>query len=381
MRIVIAPDSFKESATAAEAAEAIARGVRRVLPSAELVTVPMADGGEGTVDALVAATGGEYVELEVTGPYGEPVTAAYGLLDGGQTGVIEMAAASGLALVPLDRRDPRTATTRGTGELIGDALERGVERIIVGLGGSATNDAGAGMAQALGYRLTDDEGRDLEAGGAALRRLARIDAAGRHPRIGECEVLVACDVSNPLCGPGGASHVYGPQKGATPEMAKELDAALLHFGETVESQLGTAILDLPGGGAAGGLGAGLAAFLGAELRPGFGIVAEACGLREQIQDAYLAITGEGRLDVQTAQGKTPLGVAEMAAECSVPTIAIAGSLGEGYRTLYEMGIEAAFSLCNGPMGLDEALSNVLDLLTDTAEAAMRMWLCGRRSDA
>jgi glycerate kinase len=378
MRIVIAPDSFKECAPAGVVAQAIARGVRRAMPEAEVVTVPMADGGEGTVDALVSATGGTLVEREVTGPLGEPVRAAYGILGNGSTAVIEMAAASGLELVPVNRRDPRIATTRGTGELIRDALDHGVGRIIVGIGGSATNDAGAGMAQALGYRLLDADGKELEPGGSALARLDHIDGAERRRGLDTCQVLVACDVSNPLCGPNGASLVYGPQKGATPEVAAELDAALRHFGGVVEAQLGVRVYDVPGAGAAGGLGAGLIAFANGVPRPGVEIVAEACGLRERIAGADLVITGEGRLDGQSAQGKTPVGVARIATECGVPVIAVAGALGPGYEAVYDRGIDAAFSICKGPMSIEFAMNHVEELLEAAAEAIARTWLRARR---
>jgi glycerate kinase len=379
MRIVIAPDSFKESASAPAVAAALARGVRRAVPDAEIDLVPMADGGEGTVEALVAATGGRSVEVTVTAPLGEPVRATYGLLGDGQTAVIEMAAASGLPLVPQDRRNPLIATTFGTGELVRHALDQGARRIILGIGGSATNDSGAGMAQALGVSLRDAAGRELERGGAALARLASVDMGGRDLRLKECEILVACDVTNPLCGPRGASRVYGPQKGATPAMVEELDAALRHCAGVLREQLGVDVLDLPGAGAAGGLGAGLVAFAGGQLRRGVEIVAEACGLAERVRGADLVLTGEGRLDQQSVHGKTPVGVAAVAAAQGVPVIAIAGSLGEGYEACHAAGIAAAFSICRGPMTLTEAMANAEALLATTAEEAMRAWLAGRGS--
>jgi len=379
MRIVIAPDSFKECATAPEVAEAIGSGVRRVVPEAELALVPMADGGEGTVDALVAATGGVTVDVEVTGPLGGRVRSRYGILGDCQTAVIEMAAAAGLALVPPELRNPGLATTYGTGELVRDALDRGLEKIIVGIGGSATNDGGAGMAQALGYSLTDESGAELPPGGLALSRLAHIDTAGRHPALDSCEVVVACDVANPLCGPTGASHVYGPQKGATPSVVRKLDDALRRYAETVARELGTPILDLPGSGAAGGLGGGLVAFAGARLRPGVEIVAEAAGLEGKLDGAELVITGEGTLDGQSAHGKTPVGVARIAIEHGVPVIALAGRLGEGYRQVYDIGIDAAFSIAPGPIDIEESVAEVLPLLADTAETVMRVWqAAGRR---
>ena len=356
-----------------EVAESIAEGWRRVAPGDELCLVPMADGGEGTVDALIAGTHGERVSVTVTGPLGDPVTAVYGLLGDQTTAVIEMAAASGLALAPPDRRDPRIATTYGTGELMRHALERGATRIIIGIGGSATNDAGAGMAQALGYSLTDAKGEELTRGGAALAHLHRIDAASAHPGLAACEVLVACDVTNPLCGERGASRVYGPQKGATPEAVEVLDAALQHFGAEIERQLGVAVMELPGGGAAGGLGAGLAAFARGSLRPGVNLVAQACGLDALTRDADLVITGEGKLDSQSANGKTPVGVARIAKRYGKPVVAIAGSLGAGYASLGEHGIDAAFSICSYPMPLNEAMTRARELLADAAESIARLW--------
>ncbi|MDQ1256702.1 MAG: glycerate 2-kinase, partial [Candidatus Hydrogenedentes bacterium] len=369
---------FKECASAGQVAEAVAMGVRRAAPDAEVVCVPMADGGEGTVDALVMATSGTLVERRVMGPMGESVLAAYGILGDGGTAVIEMAAASGLALVSPTERDPRTATTRGTGELMRDALDRGVCRMILGIGGSATNDGGAGMAQALGYSLRDARGEELGPGGAALADLAVIDDTRRHPGLAACEVLVACDVDNPLCGPTGASLIYGPQKGATPPVACALDEALRYFGETVEAQLGKAILDLPGSGAAGGLGGGLVAFCGAKLVSGVELVAEACGLARHVAGADLVITGEGALDRQTASGKTPVGVARVAKAYGVPVVALAGKLGADYRVVYDHGIDAAFSVVPGPETLDYAVEHALAYLADTAEAVMRLWLMARR---
>ena len=378
MRIVVAPDSFKECATAVEVADAIAAGIRRIVPDAEIVCVPMADGGEGTVAALVAATEGETVAVEVTDPMGDSVESVYGILGDGRTAVIEMAAASGLALVPPARRDPGIATTYGTGELMRHALDRGIDRIIVGIGGSATVDGGAGMAQALGYSLTDGNGVELERGGLALSRLAKIDCTGKHPALDACDVLVACDVANPLCGPKGASRVYGPQKGADPATVRELDAALHHFAEVVAEQLGKSILDVPGSGAAGGLGGGLMAFAGAQLRPGVELVAEATGLAAKTYRADLVITGEGTLDGQTAEGKTPLGVARIATAQGVPVVAIAGTLGEGYRQLYDHGIAAAFSIAPGPIERSAAFRQVRTLVADTAETVVRTWqiACG-----
>jgi glycerate kinase len=372
MRIAIAPDSFKECASAARVAEAIAAGVRRAVPDAELDLIPVADGGEGTVEALVKATGGQIVELRATGPLGTPLDAFYGILGDGKTAVIETAAASGLHRVPRDQRDPRITTTRGTGELIRHALDAGYRRIVVALGGSATNDCGAGMAQALGYSLRDAEGAELPAGGSALVHLSVVDPSRAHPALKQSEIVAACDVDNPLCGPRGASRVYGPQKGATPLSVEELDAALMHAGEIIERDLGVSVLNVPGAGAAGGLGAGVLAFLGGELRRGIGIVAEATRLEERLARADLVITGEGGLDAQTAHGKTPVGVARLAKRHGVPVVALAGRLGSGYEAVYEHGIDAAFAIGSEPMPLSEAMERVDELLSNTAEAVARL---------
>lgn len=373
MRIVIAPDGFKECCTAVAAAAALAEGWRRVYPDADLRLVPMADGGEGTVEALVTSTGGKRVTIRVCGPMGEPVDAAYGILGGGETAVIEMSAASGLALVPPERRDPAAATTRGTGELMRHALDSGVRRIIVGIGGSATNDGGAGMAQALGCRLLDAAGQELPPGGEHLIHLAHIDVSARHPKLADCEVVVACDVDNPLCGPGGASYVYGPQKGADGVLIAALDAALRRYGEVIEAELGVPVLNVPGAGAAGGLGAGLLAFAHGRLRPGVEVVAAACGLARHLEGADLVITAEGRLDRQSVHGKTPVGVARFAKAHGVPVLAVAGALGAGYHAVYACGVDAACSICPGPIPLAEAIRECDNHLRDTAETLARLW--------
>lgn len=378
MKIAIAPDSFKECLTADEVAGAIEEGVRRALPDCVTVCVPMADGGEGTVDALIAATNGRIVELTGTGPMGTPVATRYGLLGDGESAVIEMAAVSGLPLVRTEERDPRSATTYGTGELLCDALNRGASRIIIGLGGSATNDGGAGAAQALGVSLRDAAGRELPWGGAALARLATIDLSRRHPRLNQCVLEAACDVDNPLCGPTGASRVYGPQKGAGPTVVEELDAALRHFGDVIEEQLGVPVLDVPGAGAAGGLGAGLVAFAGGVLRPGVDIVADACKLTSRIAGAELVITGEGRIDAQTPHGKTPAGVAKAARQLGIPVVAIAGSLGPGYDAVHDCGIREVISIQSGTMSLAEAMARAPELLAAAAERVARAWADTRR---
>jgi len=327
MRVVIAPNAFKGSLSALDAAEAIAEGVRVAAPDADLVLVPIADGGDGTVDALVAATHGERRTLQVRGPLGDPVDAGYGVIDTGSTAVIEMAKAAGLALVPPAKRDPRITTTYGVGELLQRAYDEGARHFIVGIGGSATNDGGAGMAQALGYHLLDENGHELPPGGLALKRLARIHVGGVHANWKEAGVDVACDVTNRLTGPSGASAVYGPQKGATPEIVAELDIALKHFAEIIRRDLGVDVDQLPGAGAAGGLGAGLVAFTGARLRPGAEMVMEALRLDERLAGAGLVITGEGRIDSQTARfGKGPAAVARHARQAGIPVVAIGGSI-------------------------------------------------------
>lgn len=357
MKIVVAPDSFKESMTALEAAAACERGIQRAIPDAAVVKVPMADGGEGTVQSLVDATGGKLHTREVTGPLGNKVTAVFGMLGDGNTAVIEMAEASGLHLVPRDQRDPLRATTRGTGELMQAALDAGAEHVIIGLGGSATNDGGAGMAAALGVEFLDAKGQHLKDGALALKKLSEVKAEGVDPRWQHVQVEVACDVENPLTGENGASYVFGPQKGADDEMVIQLDEILTHYAAKVEQTVGKSIKQLPGAGAAGGLGAGLVAFLQAELKSGITIVKEATGLADHIKDADLVITGEGKIDGQTIYGKTPIGVARTAKQFGVPVIAIAGNVGEGSEAVYDHGIDAVFSIMPGVMDLSEALIN------------------------
>ena len=376
MRIVVAPQSLKGSLTAAEAGHAIAQGVEAVYPEAEIDIVPVADGGEGTVQALVDATGGMMVEQTVTGPLGEPVVAFFGLLGDGHTAAIEMAACAGLPLVPPERRDPLITTTFGVGELILAALEYGCSHFIIGIGGSATNDGGAGMAQALGVSLLTDEGKEIAQGGAALATLARISTEMMDVRLQTCTVDVACDVTNPLCGPMGASAVYGPQKGATPEMVVQLDAALEHYAQIIESDLGLAVRDVAGAGAAGGLGAGLLAFLHARLRPGAQIVMEAVQLEDRMRMADLVITAEGQLDSQTAYGKSVGAVAALAKRYALPVLAVAGGLGENYQDIYKLGVDAMAVLPSGPMTLEYAMEHAASLIRDTTERALRMLRLG-----
>src|SRR5512137_1242855 len=377
MRVVVAPDSYKGSLSALQVAEAMERGVKAVFPDAEVRKVPIADGGEGTVEALVAATHGTVRHAEVRGPLGEAVRAAWGVLGDGETAVIEMAAASGLPLVPRDRRDPRITTTHGTGELIRAALDAGLRRVIVGIGGSATNDGGTGMARALGVRLLDAAGADLPEGGAALARLARIDVRHLDPRLADARVIVACDVDNPLTGPRGASAVYGPQKGASPEMVAELDAALRRFAEVAREATGRDVASQPGAGAAGGLGAGLLFFTPARLRPGVEIVLETTHFDEVVRGADLVLTGEGRTDAQTAMGKAPVGVAAAARRHGVPVVCLSGGLGEGADEVLAHGIDALAAVSPGPMPLEEAMARGEALIEAAAARLCRLIAVGR----
>lgn len=374
MKIVIAPDSFKESLSALEAANAIERGFKLVFPNARYNKMPMADGGEGTVQSLVDATNGKIEERIVTGPLGEPVKAFFGLIGDGKTAVIEMAAASGLHLVPAENRNPLVTSTKGTGELISAALDFGVNHIIIGLGGSATNDGGAGMVQALGIRLLDELGNDIGFGGGALSQIVTIDLAGLDDRLKDVQIEVACDVDNPLTGPRGASAIFGPQKGATPEMIDLLDKNLSHFADVAERVLGKSFRDIEGVGAAGGLGASLLAFLNGDLKRGIQIVLDAVNFEEVVKDADLVITGEGRIDSQTIYGKTPIGVAKAAKKYGVPVIGLAGSLSEDSDVVYEHGIDALFSIVPGIVKLPDAFEHAAHYMERTARniaASMR----------
>ena len=362
MRIVIAPDSYKGSVSAVDVAQAMERGVLKIFPDAEVHKIPIADGGEGTVEALVAATDGQVRQCEVTGPLGERIVANWGVLGDGVTAVVEMASASGLPLVAPEKRNPRTATTYGTGELMRAILDAGLRKIIIGIGGSATNDGGTGMARALGVRFVDAMGQELPDGGAALAGLASIDLEGLDPRLQETQLTVACDVDNPLCGPRGASAVFGPQKGATPEIVAELDAALWHYSLIAQKTTGRLVAELPGAGAAGGLGAGLLLFTPAVLKPGVEIVLEAVGFSERVEGAAFVLTGEGRTDFQTAFGKAPVGVARAAKRHRVPVFCLSGSLGEGADETLSQGIDAVLSICDRPMSLDECMAQGSQLI-------------------
>lgn len=370
---VLAPDSFKESMTAKEVCNAMEKGLRKVFPEANYVHVPMADGGEGTTQSLIDATDGSLYHLTVTGPLGESVEASYGIMGNGEIAVIEMASASGIQFVNQDTKNPLVTTTYGTGELIRACLDRGIKKIILGIGGSATNDGGAGMAEALGARFYDKAGNTLPRGGGALGQLHRIDLSGLDSRLGQVDIQVACDVTNPLCGEKGASAIFGPQKGATLEMVAQLDKNLMHYAEIIHRQLDKDIATIPGAGAAGGLGAGLMAFTQCSLRKGIDIVIEYSGLRDKLSGADFCFTGEGRIDYQTKFGKTPYGVARTAKAQGVAVIAVSGCVGDGVEELYEEGIDTIFGIIpradnieallkDGPLNMERACENIARLL-------------------
>ncbi len=374
MKIVIAPDSFKDCLEAVDVATYLEKGIKRVVKDVDVEKIPVADGGEGFVQTMLSALGGNRIELTVQGPLYKKVKAFYGILEDGKTAVIEMASASGIEHLKPEERNALLTSTFGTGELMKDAMEKGCRKIIIGIGGSATNDGGTGMAKALGYKFLDENGIELPEGGGALNQLCSIDKSGVFELVNETQVLVACDVTNPLVGERGASVVYGAQKGASPEMIKQLDKNLEHFAQIVKNDLGVDVLDLPGGGAAGGLGAGLVAFCGGKLQAGFDIVKDQTGLDEAIKDADIVFTGEGKMDAQTKQGKTPWGVALIAKKYNKPLFAVAGFLGEGYRDLYDEGFSSIFALPNGPITLEESIQNASELLADAGERIMRTFL-------
>ncbi|MDR2744107.1 MAG: glycerate kinase [Desulfovibrio sp.] len=376
MRIVAAPDSFKGSLSALDAASALEAGIRRVFPQADVVRAPVADGGEGTVHALVAATKGRLRRTAVTGPLGRPLEAVWGILGDGTTGVIEMAAASGLPLVAEQERNPCVTTTKGTGELVRAALDAGLERLVLGIGGSATNDGGAGFARALGVRFLDASGNEVPEGGAFLTRVRRIDLSGMDGRVNDLEILVACDVDNPLCGPRGASAVFGPQKGADPEMVEQLDAALAHYAGIAETATGRDVADTPGAGAAGGLGAGLLFFTSARLRPGVEIVLEAMNFEELARSADIIFTGEGNTDFQTAYGKAPVGVALAAKRHGRPVVCVSGGLGKGWSDVLEKGIDVVMPCPTAPMSLQECMDRAAAMISDAAERAAKLVAVG-----
>lgn len=373
MKIVIAPDSFKESLSAKEVATAIKQGFSRYLPNAQYCCIPMADGGEGTVTSLVEATQGRFISTQVCSPLGKQVTATWGILGDNSTAVIEMAQASGLHLIPSSQRNPNLTTSYGTGELINAALEMGVKKIILGLGGSATNDAGAGIMQALGLGLKDKLGSSLPFGGQALTQLHSIDITTLNPKLKQVEIEIACDVTNPLCGENGASAIFGPQKGATKDDIAQLDKALRHFGTYLENMTQRNLINIAGSGAAGGLALPLLAFTQATLSPGIELVAKAVELEKYFIDADLVITGEGRMDSQSAQGKTPIGVALLAKKYHRPVIALVGGYLPDYGVVHQQGIDAVFSIVPGVSTLDDALRNAQKNLSETAYNVARLY--------
>ena len=370
--IVLAPDSFKESMTAKEVCVAMERGIKKVNSNIQCIHVPMADGGEGTMQSLVDATGGEVYSLEVVGPLGNKVKAEYGILGNGEIGVLEMASASGIHLVSLEERNPLITTTYGTGELIKACLDRGVKKLLIGIGGSATNDGGVGVIQALGGRLLDKEGNELGFGGGELEKLDRIDLTNFDRRLKDIVIEVACDVSNPLCGENGASYIFGPQKGASVEMIKILDNNLKHYAKVIKEQFGKDVLEIAGAGAAGGLGAGLMVFLNGNLKKGIEIVIEYSGLEKKVKNCDMVWTGEGSIDFQTQYGKTPLGVATVAKKYNKPVVALAGRVGDDIDILYEKGIDSIFGIMRGVTTIDEALKNGKENIERTSENIARL---------
>jgi glycerate 2-kinase len=373
VKIVIATDSYKGCCTSMEAASAFEQGFLKAAPDAGVIKIPVADGGEGTVNAIIAGTGGRLKQVEVTDPIGRRITASYGIIDN-TIAIIEMSAASGLPLVPNEKRNPLYTTTYGTGEMIKDALDEGCRKIYIGIGGSATNDGGMGMAQALGISFKDASGKECGFGAQDISKLHTIDVSRLDARLSECEIIALCDVTNPLCGKTGATYVYGPQKGVTSDMLQPIDDALKHFADVILNQLKKDIANIPGTGAAGGLGAGLIAFCNAKLKPGIETVLELVGLERHLHDASLVITGEGRIDGQSAFGKVPVGVAHIAKKYNIPVIAIAGSIGDGSDVLYSMGIDGIVSIARGPVSLEDAIKNFHSLAADAAERLMRIML-------
>lgn len=374
MKVVVAIDSFKGSMSSIEAGEAAAEGIRRVYPDAEIQVCPLADGGEGTVEALTIGKGGNLEEIQVTGPLGEEIPCIYGILPDRKTAVLEMASAAGLAMVPEELRDPMYTTTYGVGEIIADAIKKGCRRFLVGIGGSATNDGGIGMLQALGYDMLDYDGVPVVYGAEGLKQLHRIEVGRVLPELKECEFHIACDVKNPLCGVNGCSAVFGPQKGATPEMVRAMDAWMWSYVRLVAGIRPDVDPEYPGVGAAGGLGFAFRTFLRGRLEPGVQIVLRETGLEELIRDADMVVTGEGRLDGQTVMGKAPVGVAELARKYDKPVIALAGCLGDGVERCMECGIDAYFPILRRIVSGEEAMrpENAVRNMADTAEQVFRL---------
>lgn len=370
--IVLAPDSFKESMTAKEVCLAMEKGIKKVDNKINCIHVPMADGGEGTMQSLIDATNGKAYSIKVVGPLSNEVEAQYGILGDGEVGVIEMASASGIHLVPKDKRNPLITTTYGTGQLIKACLDKGVKKILIGIGGSSTNDGGAGAMEALGAKFLDEEGREIGFGGGNLGKLKKIDLSNFDERLSNTEIEVACDVNNPLCGENGASNIFGPQKGATKEMILVLDNNLRHYADIIKKQYEKDVLNIPGAGAAGGLGAGLLAFLDGKLKKGIDLVIKYSGLEEKIKLSDIVITGEGSIDYQTKFGKTPIGVAKLAKNYGKPVIALAGKVGDNIDDLYENGIDSIFGIMRGITSIEEALENGKENVEKASENIMRL---------
>lgn len=372
MRIVIAPDSFKECLSATQVAFAISEGIKRIVSEAEIVCIPVADGGEGTVEALVTATSGRIVPTPTVDALNRTIQSFYGILGDGRTAVIEMAAASGIELIAPEERKPTITSTFGTGLLLKAAMEAGFTELILGIGGSATNDGGAGMAQALGFKLLDKNDNPIGWGGGSLGELHKIDCSDVHPMFQKVKITVACDVQNPLLGSSGATHIYGAQKGATPEMMEILEKNMVHFARILSQEFGSDYSNIPGAGAAGGLGAGLMAFCKAKLIPGFTLISQLTDLEEHIQKSSLVFTAEGRIDAQTTFGKTISGVAQLGKKYQVPVIALAGMVEGGIEDLYKQGLTSAFTIANRPMSLEESKANAAQLIASTSEQVMRL---------
>lgn len=374
MKVVIAIDSLKGSLSSIEAGMAAKEGILKAKPDAEIIVKPLADGGEGTVDALVEGMGGERIDVTVTGPMGEPVSCYYGFLKDQDTAIIEMASAAGITLVPDEEKNPFLATTYGVGEMIKDAMERGCRDFIIGIGGSATNDGGIGMLKALGYEFYDTDGADTGEGGQALAKVVSINVQNRHPLLSECKFRIACDVNNPLCGENGATYIYGPQKGVADGLKEDLDAGMANFAKITSDTLGRDCSTVPGAGAAGGLGFAFLSYIGGELIPGIDLILSAVNLENELKEADVAVTGEGRLDHQTAMGKAPVGVARLAKKYGIKTIAFAGAVTEGAATCNDAGIDAFFSIVRGAATLEDSMekSNARKNMSYTAEQVFRL---------
>lgn len=355
MKVVIAIDSFKGSLSSNELGEALSLGIKKIYKDAEIIKIPIADGGEGTVEAMVEGTEGKFIEVEVHGPLMNKIKAIYGILGDGKTAIIEMATASGLPLVPAEKRNPNKTTTFGTGELIKDAIKKGCREFIIGIGGSATNDGGLGMMQALGYKFYDKEGKELGQGGEIMNQIEKIDSTQALKELSQCNFLIACDVDNPFYGPRGAAHIYGKQKGANEQMILELDNGLKHLSKILNKTYNIDISNLPGAGAAGGLGGGLVAFLNGILKPGIEIILEKVEFEKKVINSDFVITGEGRIDFQTVMGKAPVGVSKLAKKYNIPVIALAGSVADDADKTHEAGIDSIFSIINYPISLEDAM--------------------------